>query len=209
MKNFHWLRHSLIFSVFFVMICFFAEAKIWVISVKNYSFTPFNLTHVQAGDTIKWLWVNGIHSTTATSAPEGALLWDHAINQDSAAFIYIPKMNGTYFYKSTPDTANSMTGTFVVSGSGGIAAEDEKQGLILSPNPFHDQVTIVTPNGLIRLYSLEIYDVSGKLMQTMNFNQQVASKPRTLEMKNLPCGMFIFKFTDDSKRIILRRAMHY
>ena len=208
MKNFHLFRSSLTFSVFFVLICFFAEAKIWVVSVKNYSFTPFNLTHVQGGDTIKWLWVSGIHSTTSTSVPDGAMPWDHAINQDSTAFIYIPRVNGTFFYKSTPDTANSMTGTFVVSGVNGIANDNGKREVILYPNPFQDQVAIVTPYGQTALQTLEVYDASGKLMLVKNFGPSL-SLPCTLELKNLPQGVFMFKFTDISKRTILRRAIHY
>ena len=208
MKNFRCYRASLVLISVFVLISFSSQAKIWEVSVKNYSFSPFNLTHVKAGDTIKWIWESGHHSTTSVSIPEGAMSWEYSINPDSTNFIYIPTVNGTYSYKSAPDIVNPMTGSFVVTGAGGIEENPGSPLLSLSPNPFHDRITISTPGGHVILRRLEITDSEGKMIQEINFSQQAALIPRTLELKNLPKGLFFFKFTDTSNRKIIRRAIH-
>ena len=101
-----------------------------------------------------------------------------------------------------------MTGTFVVSGAGGIGANTENRELSLSPNPFQDKLTILRPAGRNKLLSLEIFDAAGKMVQTMDFDPPVASMSRTVELNNLPRGLFLFRFTDDAGEVIVRRATH-
>lgn len=85
-----------------------------IIHVGNYYFNPSSLSNVNAGDTVRWVWDNGSHTTTSTSVPAGASTWDEPINSSSTSYEYYPTVAGTYNYKCTPHASMGMTGSFTV-----------------------------------------------------------------------------------------------
>ena len=201
-----WLPLTL--CVFLAFLFLPAGAKKWVVTVKNYSFTPYNLTHVRAHDTIQWVWENGIHTTTSTSIPAGADSWDYPINQDTTSFIYIPTDNGTFFYTSTPDTARNMVGQFTVTGGNGVVEISGKTGIFISPNPFHDKVCLHFGENHNSLTSVQIYNQAGKLIRSVAVDPISTAVNQTIEVKNLPRGLFIFNFKDDSRSISVQKGIH-
>jgi plastocyanin len=84
-----------------------------IVTVKNYAFVPENFT-VNVGDTVKFVWASGTHTTTSLTIPTGAADWDHAINSSSTSFIYVPSKTGTYDYKCTFHAALGMVASFTV-----------------------------------------------------------------------------------------------
>lgn len=73
------------------------------ISVSNFMFTPSSV-NANIGDTIKWNWINGGHTTTCngssfTSLPAGAASWNASMNSGSPTFRYVITVAGTYGYK--------------------------------------------------------------------------------------------------------------
>lgn len=111
---------SVLFSAMFLIVCSLslpAFATVHVITVggsSGMSFVPSSLT-VTLGDTIKWQWDNGSHTTTSTNIPAGAAFWDEAINSSSLSFIYVPAVPGDYDYKCTPHASMGMVGSFTVT----------------------------------------------------------------------------------------------
>ncbi len=77
------------------------------VSVQNYSFTPANL-NVQVGDTIRWVWVNGFHTTTSTTIPAGAATWDEPINSSNTFYEYRVTVAGVYDYLCTPHSSTQI-----------------------------------------------------------------------------------------------------
>ena len=53
-----------------------ASSKVWTIDASNYIFTPDTLLDVYVGDTIRWVWIEGSHTTTSKTIPDGAVSWD-------------------------------------------------------------------------------------------------------------------------------------
>ncbi|HAP01155.1 MAG TPA: hypothetical protein DCQ93_04445 [Bacteroidetes bacterium] len=92
----------------------FSEAITQIVNVQNYSFTPSNFT-INLGDTVKWNWINGSHTTTALSVPSGATLWNANLNSGSTTFIYVPGQAGSYSYECSFHQG-TMSGYFTVSG---------------------------------------------------------------------------------------------
>ncbi len=86
-----------------------------IVNVENHVFTPSSFT-INIGDTVKWTWVGGTHTTTSTTIPAGAAAWDHNINSAVAnrTFIYVPTKAGLYNYKCTFHEAMGMIGNFTV-----------------------------------------------------------------------------------------------
>ncbi len=83
-----------------------------IISVQNYSFSPASITNVTVGDTMRWVWVSGSHTTTSTTIPSGAGTWNSNINSTTTSFEYKVTVAGSYNYKCTPHAAMGMVGTF-------------------------------------------------------------------------------------------------
>ncbi|MCB0727696.1 MAG: hypothetical protein KDD00_09545 [Ignavibacteriae bacterium] len=72
------------------------------VSVMNFAFTPSNLS-VTVGDTIKWQYVSGFHTTTndgsaGTSRPSGAPSWNNQINSSNTQYRYVITVPGSYTY---------------------------------------------------------------------------------------------------------------
>jgi plastocyanin len=83
-----------------------------VVTTQNFFFSPVNLPNVFVGDTIRWVWVNGVHTTTSTTIPPGAATWDAPISFTSQSFEYKITVAGTYNYRCTPHVASGMIGSF-------------------------------------------------------------------------------------------------
>ncbi|MGE5457176.1 MAG: plastocyanin/azurin family copper-binding protein, partial [Methanococcaceae archaeon] len=84
-----------------------------VVNVQNYAFVPANL-NVQVGDTIRWVWINGSHTTTSTTIPVGAPAWDEPINSSNTFYEYRVSVVGVYNYLCTPH-ANTQIGHFTAT----------------------------------------------------------------------------------------------
>ncbi len=92
-----------------------ASATVHTILVGNFYFNPSVITDVQVGDTIKWQWVEGNHTTTSTTIPSGAASWDAPMNTGNQVFEYTVTMPGTYSYKCTPHSSIQMGSFTAVS----------------------------------------------------------------------------------------------
>jgi plastocyanin len=92
-----------------------AYATKWNVSVQNFTFSPSSLPNVNVGDTIRWVWVNGSHTTTSSSIPGGAATWDHPITTTNTSYEYPVTVAGTYNYVCTPHAGGGMVGSFTAS----------------------------------------------------------------------------------------------
>jgi len=90
------------------------DATVHLVSVANFSFAPSSLS-VTVGDTIKWVWVSGSHTTTSTNIPAGAATWDQPISSTNLSYSYKVTIAGTYNYKCTPHAAMGMVASFSAS----------------------------------------------------------------------------------------------
>jgi len=92
-------------------------AAIYTIQVGlngNLSFSPSGLS-IALGDTVRFQWVSGSHTTTSTSVPGGAATWNQNITSGSTTYTYKPAVTGTYNYRCTPHVGMGMIGSFTVT----------------------------------------------------------------------------------------------
>ncbi|MFZ4523526.1 MAG: T9SS type A sorting domain-containing protein [Bacteroidales bacterium] len=103
----------LIFATFSIHVSTYATKH--VVSVGNFFFSPVNL-NVTVGDTIRWVWSAGTHTTTSTpgAIPAGASSWDALITSTITSFEYKVTVAGSYAYVCTPH-APGMAGTFTAA----------------------------------------------------------------------------------------------
>src|SRR5581483_182796 len=88
---------------FLLFFSFSANAKTWLISVSDYQFNPAT-TNATVGDTIRFHWLNGTHTTTCGSAlpgtmlPAGATEWDEYMDVTDTSFSYPITVAGDYLF---------------------------------------------------------------------------------------------------------------
>ena len=85
-----------------------------VVLVGNYYFNPSSL-NVSVGDTMRWVWSAGSHTTTSGVIPGGAASWDQPINSTNTVYEYPVTVTGTYNYVCTPHAAMGMIATFTAT----------------------------------------------------------------------------------------------
>lgn len=92
-----------------------------VVTVQSFNFAPANIS-VNVGDTVKWQWVNGSHTTSCdgtipgTSLPPGAASWNANMTSGSPTYTYVVRFAGTYHYVCIPHSPD-MAG--VINASAG------------------------------------------------------------------------------------------
>ena len=84
------------------------------VQVGNYYFNPSSL-NVEVGDIVKWVWVQGSHTTTSSSIPGGAASWDEPITSGNPTFSYTVTVVGVYNYVCTPHAGMGQTGSFTAT----------------------------------------------------------------------------------------------
>jgi len=87
-----------------------------IVHVGSFYFNPSSL-NVSVGDTIRWQWDNGSHTTTSGIIPAGAVNWDQNINSTNQFYEYKVAVTGLYNYVCTPHAAMGQVGTFTASGA--------------------------------------------------------------------------------------------
>jgi len=114
MKNITILVSAFVVGVI-MLISNTANATKWVVNVQNFSFSPSNLPNVIVGDTIRWVWISGTHTTTSTTIPAGAASWNHPITSSNTFYEYHVTIAGNYNYVCTPHAGMGMIGSFTAT----------------------------------------------------------------------------------------------
>jgi plastocyanin len=172
------------------------------IQVANYSFSPSQV-NCHVGDTIRWIYVNGNHTTTSTTIPNGAATWDSPMSPNVTEFKYKVTVAGQYGFKCS--FHSNMTGLINASTVTGINSLSDKQNtLIVSPNPFQRNVNINFKNyPSSKQINIQVYDIIGKQVISTKVND-VTEDNYTLDLDELNPGMYFLYVIGDAKKDIFR-----
>lgn len=170
-----------------------------IIEVSDFAFTPQN-EFAETGDTIKWVWVSGFHTTTSAVIPAGATPWDALITPSNLTFIYVPSVTGTHNYVCTPHASMGMIGTITITPKTGIkeisgTAESFKLNQNY-PNPFNPatQISFSIPNA--GLVNLSVYDFSGrKVAELLNGVKTRGEYTVDFNASGLSSGVYFYRLT--------------
>jgi plastocyanin len=92
-----------------------ARADMHEVSVASFAFTPPALT-ISEGDTVRWTWVDGIHTTTSgdpgTCTPDG--MWSAPLDAGNPSFEVQFDSAGLFTYFCMPHCSLGMTGEVLV-----------------------------------------------------------------------------------------------
>ena len=94
------MKKFTLFTAF--LVCSFSAVYATIITVKvmDFQFKPATV-NAKVGDTIKWVWKGGVHTTTSVTIPAGAIAWDRPMDSAHRNFKYRLRVAGTYKYQCT------------------------------------------------------------------------------------------------------------
>lgn len=173
-----------------LMLGFTVKADTWLVEVEDFEFDPQTL-NVSVGDTILWVWDEGFHTTTSTSVPAGAASWDQTISSTSPMYMYVVTQPGLYQYHCVPHSSMGMTANFIASGSVGIE-QLSAPVLSMESNLVSTSLQITYSLQKSASTSLDIYDLTGKVVRTLNEGiKNAGSYTQNLFVGDLPKGIYI------------------
>jgi len=164
-----------------------AQAKLITVSVMNFSFSPASFT-ATVGDTIKWVWVAGTHTTTATTIPLGAASWDHPIDASNTEFEYVITAPGTYNYWCSIHTT-MMEANFTVTPASVQPVESSTNSFaVVYPNPAN-QVLNVRLRNYHYSSDLVVTDISGKEVA----RETLTGAENTIDLSKWGKGIYFYR----------------
>jgi len=182
-----------------------------VVTVQNYAFSPADITDVAVGDTIRWNWVSGFHTTTSTSVPAGAATWDHSLTSSSLSFEYKVTVAGVYNYEcSLHAVSMGMVASFTASGTNGIPDVSAVFGnLMLSPNPATDFVRIGFNPANAFKGSIKLFDLLGNTLWKSEAVFDAGSNLTEINLADIPKGVYFVVLSDNRNNRTAKRLIIY
>jgi plastocyanin len=150
-----------------------AGAVVQQINVANFMFTPRHAT-ITLGDTLRWVWVNGMHTATsgdtATCTADG--IFSGPLDTAHHTFQFVLAQTGDFPYFCMFHCSAGMHGLITVQDP--AAAPDTRPSdaersprLRISPNPFFTRAGIELRLARAEPVRVEIHDVAGRTVATL------------------------------------------
>jgi plastocyanin len=176
------------------------------ITAGGFVFTPSSVT-VNVGDTVKWQWLNGTHTTTSTTIPSGASSWNAPLDAAHQTFTYVITHSGTYNYICVPHASLGMVGVITANPNGiqpiGTAVPDNYNLQQNFPNPFNPTTNIrfdIPKNTKVKL---TVYNIIGEQVDLLLNNVLSAGSYNVdWNASAYPSGVYFYTLsTDDFKAV--------
>jgi plastocyanin len=212
-------RIWLLLAAVFTSINFLNAQTSHTVLVSDYQFSPKDL-NITVGDTVKWQWVNGMHTTTSDSVA-GVDVWDAPIDVNDQVFRYIIKTPGTHSYYCRFHVSIGMVGSIIASPLSAVKEENisaDKFSLEQNyPNPFNPSTKIKYTVPQLSQVTIKIFDVLGNETGTLvNKEEPAGTYEVTWNAANLTGGVYFYQlrttpvggqagsFVDTKKMILLK-----
>ncbi len=209
------LKKSTIFTLALLITLFSlsTSATTWLVNVSDFSFSPPNLPNVIVGDSIKWRWISGNHTTTSHIIPAGAPVWDSPINGGTQTFIYVVSIAGSYHYKCVPHFPG-MEGFFTANIIGITPIQGEvpvKFSLLQNyPNPFNPVTEIKFDIPSPVYVKLSVLNILGQEVEVLTNGELNAGRYiADWNASEYSSGIYFYRldagsFTDTKKMILIK-----
>lgn len=182
-----------------------AQATIHNITQQGTTFSPSTL-QVTVGDTVRWLWTGGSHTTTSKVIPITAQAWDSPLSSSVIKFDYKVTVAGTYNYVCTPHESMGMTGQFTASVASAIDDNNAPSGVSIYPLPAQSELTVQMKNGF-SANELFISDMLGRTILRRPIDTNIQNDLITLDISTLHPGIFFIGFISNNKQSLVLRFL--
>jgi len=189
-----------------------------VIQVGNTFFNPSSPS-IERGDTVKWVWVSGFHTTTSgiRGAPDAGALWDRPIDSPThTSYSRVFSTEGSFPYFCAFHLG--MSGTITVTATTGVFDEPPSVALPAAaaldqnlPNPFNAETVIpytLSASGYVRL---SIVNILGQSVRQLVDGTQPAGTYLTSwdgrDDKGSPVSSGVYFYRLETGTVALTRKM--
>ncbi|GAL85941.1 hypothetical protein MYP_3170 [Sporocytophaga myxococcoides] len=181
-------------ATLFSLVIFSAKATVHVVLVgqNGLTFSP-SVLNVFVGDTIRFKWVNGFHTTTSVNIPSSAETWDVNITSSKTEYDYIVKTEGEYAYECSPHVGAGMVGSFTATQSvTGISDQYAtiKESVQINPNPAADQTMLTFNSNIAFKGSLRIYNNNGNMISEEKLKVGKGENSININTSSLKSGLY-------------------
>lgn len=199
------------FTILLLMtsLCLSTYATIHTVFVgqSGLTFSPSSLS-VSVGDTVRFSWVSGSHTTTSVSVPSGAATWTSTISGNVTVFDYEVTTAGQYSYKCNPHAGAGMVGTFSATVSSvNDVYMDFKKSFSLAPNPTAGQVTMRFNSTTAFKGAVKVFNSSGELVLDEKLKVSVGDNAFELETKKLKSGLYYVNVLNQSDSFLTEKLI--
>jgi len=188
------ITNSLIIA-FLSVFAYQTNAQVHIITQQSLTFSP-NDIQVNVGDTIRWVWTAGTHTTTSTVIPLNAVTWDSPLTQSNTFFEYVVTEPGLHEYKCTPHASMGMIGSFTANVVTNLSVQ-ENIFVNIYPNPTSDYINI-SFDGYNASIDLEVFDIIGNKTIIIKDISEAIYK---IDVKNWHEGIYFIKIYDGLKLV--------
>jgi len=204
------LKFCLIFS-FLIFFNLTAFSTVQTITAGGIVFNPANVT-VTVGDTIKWQWLDGSHTTTSDGIPMGANSWNAPLDAANQTYFYVITHAGTYNYHCIPHQSFGMVGVITANPNAVEPIGTTVPGTYNLgqnfPNPFNPSTNIrfdLPKNANVRL---AVYNIQGKLQEVLVNNQLSAgSYNADWNASAFPSGVYFYVLTTNEFKSVKKMVL--
>jgi len=203
---------GIFFILFFVFNNITYAQTTYIVQASDYTFSPSSLT-INQGDTVKWVWVNGMHTTTSDSTV-GVEVWNGPLNQSQQAYSVVFSHVGVFHYHCVYHVSLGMKGTITVESPTSVFNQYEKPYNYLLeqnyPNPFNPTTEIKYSIAKSSFVTLVVYNFLGEKVKTLISQKQKAGKySLVFDFSYLPSGIYFYhikagNFTSTKKMVLLK-----
>ncbi len=196
---------AIIMSLFLMVLSLQAIATIKVVTQQSNTFNP-KVFNVAVGDTIRWVWTSGAHTTTSSNIPAAAASWDSPLTSSNNQFEYVVTVAGFYDYVCTPHASLGMVGSFTATGTLGISNEIVNNSLKIYPNPAVNLTNIMFNAGKAGTAVLSVYDLLGNQVEKRELAVRPGTNSQPLSVENILPGIYFIELRlDDQYSAVVRR----
>ncbi len=191
------MKYKILLVLFFSIISTYSFATVWTITNNFNTFSPTSIT-INLGDTVIFQ-ISGAHDAREVSQTT----WNNNGNTALSDGFQVPfgggmllpeKLGvGTHYYVCTPHAAIGMKGVITVQNVTSIKESESISDISVFPNPASDFLTVEF-NDNNGLFSLEIFDITGKKV----LNQNLVSNAK-IPVYNFRRGLYFIKISDKEK----------
>jgi plastocyanin len=200
------MKRTIQFLLPAIMILLTLSLKATIVTVNQTGFTfnpkTFSIT---VGDTIRWQWSAGIHTTTSVTIPTGAAAWDNPLTAESPQFEYRVTVAGTYDYKCTPHAALGMTGSFTATGSLGIEDNPLLSSVKIFPNPATENTSLMLTSDKTGRGLITMYDLLGNKVNYQEVDIKSGTNNIPLSLESIIPGIYFIELKYNDNLPIVRR----
>lgn len=180
------------------------KATIVTVMQQGNTFDPANIS-VTVGDTVRWIWTSGFHTTTSADIPTGAAAWDSELSAEVTQFDYAVKVAGTYNYVCTPHIDLGMIGTITATGSLGLSDNPSTNAVKIYPNPAREHASLVMNASKQGKGMLVIYDLLGNKVSELDITLKPGSNNIPVPIEKIVPGIYFIELKYNDQAAIVRR----